>query len=440
MIGSGRRQGVPPVLRWRRRLRALEVEEVRFRRAGLWGLPPHRGRANTSARDAVLRVHLEGAFAKGGRLKAASSWPPGAQEGVDMGVTFECLSPGAALVEIEFAPYPAYQPFRPAVISFIKRCGALLNSGFDISTRPFQFNMGQTPDLVLNGASVGRLPAIGGPSLAANLYWRSQHFDLGAPNANIVSCPGDVAEAWLDPPELGEAKDEGGQLHGRQGMRFRCMRAGATHCTLRFAWQSLQQGPEIRFLKVCGGRRHDIDIASDIKHARVVLLQGKVDPSWGSHPQARLMEDVDRASFTLLQHTFQKLGEDQIKLAAPKLRVITPGIVKASVGGALAGGGAVETSTDGAKLEVSTECLAKGTTDIEVTLPFAEGAMYEPIRFVFSKACARSQLQQIQLHVAKLGAGGLVLCSFTLLASRMCGLSRRSGSDLIDSAGSSEKC
>merc|ERR1719265_2211382 len=120
---------VAEVRRWRRALLLQSGTEAKQRAQGMWGTEDQK------TDDTLLRVHFRGELGHGGRLPTI---PAGSPEPVpSVSLQFECLHAGTALVEIEVATSPAYQPYRPAVVSFLKQCGGLYRQGFDVSTHAF---------------------------------------------------------------------------------------------------------------------------------------------------------------------------------------------------------------------------------------------------------------------------------------------------------------
>jgi len=409
---------------WKRRLHAVVEMESQLRRSGDWGLAH-------SARDSneVLTVRGGGGLGRGGLLQAASTWPPSVSAASALNMSLECINPGVALVEIELAPYPAYQPYRPVVVSFIKHCGTVVSGGFDIATRSLAPSaaaalgsgagaMVQTADadLIRDGGLVGHLPGVGAETSALTLHWRSWHDGLGAPSSSTIHCAGPAnVSASLLATAAGEA--ETSMMYGQQVIHFECHSAGAVRCTLRLAWDALRRGPELQFRKRCGGVRHDVDIASDLKAHPVVLLQGQVDPSWSATPSAELAAGLDRASFTVLRHS----AGDRIRLAMPSITISDTHVLRAHIEGPLASGGVVDSATGGGELQVVTECIGAGTSHIQVAVSFAEAGLFKPLSFAFTKTCAMSRLKEEQHHVAFVAFGFLMLGGALVTATRLCG-------------------
>merc|ERR1719440_522117 len=143
---------LPPTeaVRWRRRLAGKAAREVNEQRRGLWGLDA----APASLADGrpipeVATVRLVGALQEGGALPAAASLSAGTPT-PKLRMKMECVRKGAALIEVEIAPFPAYQPYRPTVLSFVKRCGGVVKEGFDVASHML-VPAPVTPNLIKSG-------------------------------------------------------------------------------------------------------------------------------------------------------------------------------------------------------------------------------------------------------------------------------------------------
>lgn len=416
--------GPPPaeVQRWQRRLKQREIQELRFQRQGFWGLPEvalglgqMQPEPNHHSAD-IVRVVFSGSLADGGSLPAT---PVGLPENMPgrpvLNVDLECLHEGAALVEIEIAPFPAYQPYRPINIALVKQCGGNVHQGFDVATKEMTL-MSDTviPDLIKNGKVVGNFGTVGNLDDMAVVHWRLRSGGLGVPDASHLTCgphhhrhPGrGVVNAYLVPPTK-EGTGDDGSITGRQEMHFNCSNAGIATCTLHFAWQ-LYDGPALHFRKVCGGVRGDLDIRSDVPGTPVVLLQGKQQSAWSLDPKVTLPADEERASFSISLDRALTPGEEPLVIDSPQVRVLRPDIVKASVVGDLAEGGQVDSAMGVATLEVEMECLETGTSRIEVSLP-VHAAQYQPIDFAFEKRCVVLSFWQ-QGYVMAIATFALLFC------------------------------
>jgi len=300
----------------------------------------------------------------------------------------ECLRKGAALIEVEVAPYPAYQPYRPAVLSFVKQCGGVMREGFDVATHMLApaFVM---PNLIKDGVATNKnafAGDVGNVQSTFSFYWRVAHTSLGPPDATRISCDGGFVSSSLLKP-ASPTRAAGGVLVGRQDVRFSCSRSGVSWCTLNFAWQ-LYEGPSLRVRKFCGGQRKDIDVFSDMAGAPAVLLQGQESRAWGINPEVTLPADQDKTTFTVSLDRALKPGEQILKVAPPTIKVYDPDVVEALAVGDLAGGGPVDGDKDGGSdLGVQTKCKKTGSSRIEVTLPISSFEPFKPLNFAFTKHC-----------------------------------------------------
>lgn len=427
---------------WQQQLLEHEGKEKTWQRAGSWGLlkPDRTARgawgSNASGCAAlprprrVLRVHVTGPFSKGGTLhKTTGRSPPSPLE-----VELECLSQGAALVEIEVASLPAYQPYRPAVFSFVKLCGDMKDEGFDLAALPFgqlqqsgqqamsllsgggsSISDGASPPvgyIVHDGALTGQLPTVGNIQDATVVHWRSRRSNLGHPDASRLDCSSDIVKAWLVPPK--DRRVGGRGALGSLEMRFACARPGVARCTLQFGWR-LHKGPTMRFKKVCGGRRSDVRIESDWPGASLVLQKGLTLPSWLSQSWlsqtlVELPPDEDRLMFTISLDKELQPGEQTLKLLHPNIRLSNPYMLEAIVSSDIVDGKEIRTKIDGAEMEVGLRCRDVGTSQVAITLPYAGSAsLFKPLSFTFAKRCDRAHV------TGGPPTAGIVLGTFSLL-------------------------
>eukprot|EP00927_Polykrikos_kofoidii_P021809 TRINITY_DN20542_c0_g1_i1.p1 TRINITY_DN20542_c0_g1~~TRINITY_DN20542_c0_g1_i1.p1 ORF type:complete len:745 (-),score=105.62 TRINITY_DN20542_c0_g1_i1:52-2223(-) len=400
-------QTTPPRSGWRRQLLDRGLRLAQLRHAGLWGLPSDDGDAEHDSPAADVR--LGGTLAAGGPLSAATGsllqrrrQPPG------LVVDFVCRGHGLSLVEIELAPYPAYQPFRPTVVSFVKQCGDILHNGFGLASYPLHAPWIATPDLVSDeGVVVGRLGTIDNTQRSTAVFWRSHWPNLGPPDATRLNCAvrvgakafggsGDVpinnrsvANVSLAGPVTVDASmDESGLLAGHQTVLSHCVQPGVVQCTLQFGWR-LHGGPSISFTKVCGGIRSDVDVVSDLQTAKAVVLRGQEAPQWSANPAVVLPPEENRQTFTVMLDKALEPGKEALKVAPPTIRVLSPDVVNARLSGDLVLGGEVSSnvSAKSMDIEVITECLETGSSRIEVTLPLGGGEPFKPLTFAFLKRC-----------------------------------------------------
>jgi len=412
---------VPPTeaARWRRRLAGKAAQEVNEEKRGIWGLngAPLKLSGGQQVPE-VARVHLVGALQDGGALPAAARLPPGSPP-PKLKLELECLRKGAALIEVEVSTFPAYQPYRPAVFSFVKRCGGIMKEGFDVATHMLVPAF-VAPNLIKDGVHTtknGFAGDVGNLDNTFSLYWRLADRSRGPPDAMRVTCDGGMVSSELIPSPA-PTRATGGILAGRQDMRFTCSRSGVSWCTLHFAW-NLYEGPSLRLRKFCGGARQDIDVFSDMAGAPAVLLQGKEDRAWGINPEVTLPADQDKTTFTVSLDRTLKPGEKLLKVSPPQLRVFNPDVVEALAVGELAAGGEVDGDKDGGSdLQVETKCKKSGTSRIEVTLPISSFEPFKPLNFAFTKRCTVVSYYQ-QWWIVSLMTFG-TLFAFSCLIMTVC--------------------
>jgi len=394
-LEPGKELSVVESHRWHRRLDSLASKELSERHAGRWGLDNTQGVSSSSAGGGrgqspeVARVHITGALQDGGTLPAASEipnnvLPPGLR------LNIECLTMGAALVEVEVSPAPAYQPYRPTMFSFIKRCGGFISHGFDVASHMLTTRFvaadilkDGVPSGSTNDGSAGDVSNVG-DSFSA--YWRLADARHGPPEASSVTCEGNVVSASLSRPSPPTSVD--GVLAGRQDVELQCARSGNSWCTLRFAWL-LYEGPSIRFRKFCGGIRKDVQVFSDMANTPAVFMQGQTDKVWGNDPEVTLPAEDDKTIFTIALDRMLAPGEKLLKMEPPRLHIFRPDVVEAWTSGDLVAGGEIDKDSDGGlDLEVQTKCKKTGTSRIEVTLPIKSIEPFKPLSFAFNKHCS----------------------------------------------------
>lgn len=437
--------------RWQRRLQGLANRELSERRAGQWGLDDTQGVASNPAsgktqEPEVVRVHIIGALQDGGSLPAVSQIPNNVSPpGFRLNV--QCLRMGAALVEVEVSPAPAYQPYRPTIISFVKQCGGVLSQGFDVSSRMLTAKFVE-PDILRDGAPVDSTnEGFGGEvnNLAGTFsaYWRLADGSHGPPDASTVACEGNVVSAAIS--HSADPTPDQGTLSGRQDVKLQCVRSGTSWCTLKFGWQ-LYEGPSIKFRKQCGGIRKDVQIFSDLANTPAVFLQGQTDSVWGSEPQVTMPSEDDKTIFTIALDKMLAPGEKVLKMEPPRIHIFRPDVVEAWTGGELVDGGEVVKDSDGGDLEVQTKCKKTGTSRIEVTLPIKSIEPFKPLSFTFNKHCNVTPWHQMWMMALFpfLGLLCVAVCVTTVCMHdadkkfEMAGASRRGHREMRDVVGYGE--
>lgn len=425
-----------------REFRRLATMESARQKAGWWGLSASdsimglqavgQGGTNRSEPGSeILRVTFAGALRDGGVLPASTTQVMGAPPAIEVGL--ECTRRGVALVEVEVAPYPAYQPYRPVVMSFLKECGGTLSKNLDAATHTLSSNLvgaasPEVLDLVRDGMPLrkGAMFNVTNVEPEAYVYWRVRDPTLGPPSRSHLSCGGGHVVASLAEPFVTSAapssEDAPATLVGGLKMRFACQAAGEALCTLQFGW-SLYQGPAVYFRKSCGGIRRDVDVWTGFAVAPIALLQGRAQTAWDVNPQVTLPAEEERATFTVSLDQQMAPGAEALELSPPQIRVFRPDVLEATIVGSLALGGQVSTtvaSENGADLEVEMHCKKSGDTRIEVTLPLGSKGSTEgfsPLSFAFTKTCNVVSYWQQWWVVALLSFSALCFLSCTVMTA-----------------------
>mmetsp|Transcript_120650 Transcript_120650/g.209490 ORF Transcript_120650/g.209490 Transcript_120650/m.209490 type:complete len:740 (+) Transcript_120650:43-2262(+) len=413
--------GVADLRRWNRRLSARSAQEAKWHEQGAWGLLQEEiGSGATAHANEIVRVRFAGALQDGGALPVESSLPAHASPPT-LSIELQCLRLGVALVQVEVAPFPAYQPYRPAIVAFLKECGGRVLGGFEVATHPMAMARVNTEvsikaDVLRSGESMGRLRDVSNLKNTVEVYWRSSPGSpRGPPDSNTLTCNGGLVDAFVAQPLVTARSEESSELAGRLAMHFRCKQAGISACTLKFGWR-LFEGPTLKFRKVCGGVRSDVDITSDMPSARLVLLQGKDQAGWGLNPQVSLPAEEDKTTFTVSLDRALQPGEQVLSVAPPQIHVFRPDVLKAAIVGDLAEGGEVDSTVDGsADVEVVMQCVKSGTSRVEVTLPIGSFEPFKPLSFAFTKKCTVIEYWQQWWFIAIASFGGLFFLSTTVM-------------------------
>lgn len=409
------------VRRWTRRLSARSAQEAKWHEQGAWGLlQEERGAGAAVHADEIVRVRFAGALQDGGTLPVESSLPAHVSPPT-LGIDLQCLRLGVALVQVEVAPFPAYQPYRPATVAFLKECGGVIRGGFEVATHPLAMmrintDVSNKADVVRSGLMEGQLQDVSNLKDTVEVYWRSfSSSPKGPPDSSTLTCSGGLLDAFVAPPLVTARSEESDDLTGRMALHFRCKQAGTSACTLKFGWK-LFQGPSLKFHKVCGGVRSDVDITSNMPSARLVLLQGKDQAGWGLNPQVTLPAEEDKTTFTVSLDRALQPGEQVLSVAPPQIHVFRPEVLKAEIVGDLAQGGEVDSSVDGsADIDVMLQCVKSGSSRVEVTLPIGSFEPFKPLSFAFTKKCTVIEYWQQWWFIAIVSFGGLFCLSATVM-------------------------
>jgi hypothetical protein len=319
---------------------------------------------------------------------------------------------GTALVEIEVATSPSYQPYRPATVAFLKQCGGLYRQGFDVSTHAFA--EGGVGNLVHDGKVLGKLPDLGNTLFGGALYWRDSNPSLDSPKVTL-SCTKNLVKASMA-DAIAASTDN--LPTGRKDISMMCLRDGTADCTLSFGWQTYDNA-ELHFRKICGGIRKDVDVQSDLPDAPLVLLAGKAEPAWSLDPQVTLPPEEEKTTFTVSLDKALRPGSEALKLAPPQVKVFRPDVCKAFIVGDMVEGGEVA-AEDGSDIELQMECLTTGTSRIEVTLPLASSDDFSPLTFAFVKKCIVISYWQQWWFLSVMCFIGVFLLSCTVLLGCVC--------------------
>lgn len=278
-------------------------------------------------------------------------------------------------------------------MSFVKICGSTVRHGFSMSSIPIAADGSNQPDLVRDGHVVGHLKRVGNVQEGLEVFWSSRWPRLGAPDATRISCGnGSIVNAFLLPAAIDTQLQTGEHSEvflGHQQISFSCLAAGAAQCDLDFAWKEHTGPPRLSFLKLCGGKRRDLDISSDLSVAPAVLVLGDNLREWEKDTKLTLEPDDVEATFSFkLDHRLLP-GEQALRLNPPQLHVVGSDILNAELMGDWLNGALVDADSDHADLQVKFECLHSGTAKVQVTVPVAGDIPFDPVTFAFMKRCSR---------------------------------------------------
>ncbi|CAK0874149.1 unnamed protein product [Prorocentrum cordatum] len=402
--GEPVRAGPAQVRRWSRRLLQRSAQETHAQSLGSWGLPQD----GAASAQSVLRVAFAGALASGGQ-QPLGSVPAGAA-GTKIAVELECVEVGTALVEVQIAPLPLYQPHRPAVIAFVKQCGWTALDGVDVSTHPLE-DGDALPDIVSEGTVLKDLPELGPQNATATVYWDSLRRGLGPPDATTVDCGDGPANASV------EVLEDSSGSSGHMRLHLTCRGEGRATCAMRFGWR-LHRGPVVRFAKACSPPGRAASIESLMQRRLGALTPERAVTPVLCHGSAASLSssamEVPADAFKVICTFFPNAS---VGLSAAEVSVADPEVVHVVPTGSLAFGGEVDPHIGG-NIELDLSCLQSGSSNVQVVLQQLPASSAPPVVFSFSKRCQVSRLQHLRNQpylIALVVYGGLLLASVAMV-------------------------
>jgi hypothetical protein len=300
-------------------------------------------------------VSLQGQLAPGGMLMNNGSSP-------SFVIVFQCPRPGSFAVEIDLDLFPAYQPYRPVPISFVKVCGGAGKPGF---------NVGLTSggsELIKDGVLVGSHPDLDNVADQSTLHIQYEALSIAdvdqSPRAT-VKCLDVDGEAVVDlnvkaTPET-------------LTFEYECLRPGTAVCELSFSLTMWQVPAPLKWTKLCGGMRSDIVVLSNLESFPVAYANGAVHPDWGTGGVTMPWDEYELDlvfNSSVPVHATAAVNSDLDFEVSPSKALIGP---------------------DGTKFTVSTNCSGElegqYPSMLRVTM-----AGYEAIEIPFQKACKKPEL------------------------------------------------
>jgi hypothetical protein len=274
-------------------------------------------------------------------------------------VVFNCPRPGSFAVEIDLDLFPAYQPYRPVPITFVKVCGGAGKTGFHVGVTA------DGAELIKDGVLVGSHPDIDNVADQSVLYVKYEALSIAdvdqSPRAT-VKCLDVDGEAVLDlnvkaTPET-------------LTFEYECLRAGTAVCELTFSLTMWQVPAPLKWTKECGGLRKDIVAVSSLESYPVAYANGAVHPEWSvTMPwDEHTLDLVLNASVPV--HATASVSSDLEFEVTPSKALIEP---------------------EGTKFTVVTNCSG----ELEGQYPsmfVVTMAGYETIEIPFQKACKEPKL------------------------------------------------
>jgi hypothetical protein len=297
-------------------------------------------------------VSIQGPLASGGTLTNDGTSP-------SFAVVFNCPRPGSFAVEIDIDLFPAYQPYRPVPISFVKVCGGAGKAGFHVGLTE------GGAELIKDGVLVGSHPDIDNVADQSTLYVKYEALSMAdvdqSPKAT-VKCLDVDGEAVLDL----NVKATPDTLV----FEYECLRSATAVCELTFSLTMWQVPAPLKWTKECGGLRKDIVAVSAFESFPVAYANGAVHPEWAvTLPwDEHSMDLVLNASVPV--HATASVDSDLAFEVTPSKALLEP---------------------EGTKFTISTNCSGELEGQYPSMLHISM-AGYEAIEIPFQKACKEPEL------------------------------------------------
>jgi len=303
-------------------------------------------------------VEMSGDLTEGGLLE-----PGGAPT---LLLTFKCPHPGSWSVELEFEPFPAYQPYHPVPLSFVKVCGGAERAGFHVGAAAG----GQ--ELIKDGVVTGdhkTLDNVADSSAIYITYDPLSPMDVDQAPELTLACAGPENEEIVK-LSVAPAPDH-------VAVDYECLMPGIALCSVVFKFQMWKAPEPLKWTKECGGMRRDILVTSTLEEFPTAFADGAVDPTW----QVRLPWD-----------------EDALQLAASAKVPVHATLALRSVGKAkltslAVAPSKVELGPDPTSLMLNVSCgdAAAGAYAVQLVI---EMPGYETITVPFEKECQEPEFVQ----------------------------------------------
>lgn len=214
-----------------------------------------------AARPADL-VEVTGALLQGGVLENNGT-------AADLALRFHCPHPGSFAVEVALELFPAYQPYHPVAVQFVKVCGGATRTGFHVGTGA------DAQSLVADGKVVGTGPSVDNltpKSVFAVAYQPLGPYDLDQSPDVEISCQSVLGETIVS---LAVSA-----THDQLAVEYSCNQPGLALCEMQFGFTMWQRPAPVKWSKECFGPRRDVMVTTELESAPLAVQDGAVVAEW----------------------------------------------------------------------------------------------------------------------------------------------------------------
>jgi hypothetical protein len=320
----------------------------------------------------------------------------------ELALRFRCPHPGSFAVEVALEIFPAYQPYHPVPIQFVKVCGGATRTGFHVGTPE------DGKSLVADGKQVGAGPSV--DNLTPSSVFMIDYQPLGphdldqAPNVEI-SCKSVLGEAIVDL----DVKPAPNQL----SVEYACLQPGLALCELQFGFKMWQRPAPVQWSKECFGPRRDLMVYTSLEEMPLVMENGVVDPAFNltlPWDDNSLDLYINASSDLMLSSVTAREAGDW---ASFKSEIMTWSVTAS-------GKPAKEpflVSKAPILLQLTANCTGDGTRDVAVELDLG---LFDAQRIVFRKTCRLPRWYEDGWVLLGAGLGAIVVVAIPVTLLALC--------------------